>query len=151
MKKLISLSAVVVLLMMAQETFAQNKLGVFLGYGSEVEEVGIGVNGEFGINDKMAISPSFVYWFPPADGVSWWELNGNLNYYFQEKFYGLVGLNFFHFNYDYLDVSDTEVGLNLGVGYNFDTGGKVIPFGEAKFVLSDADQLALLFGIRFTL
>jgi outer membrane protein X len=149
MKKSIKLCALLALLFFASNVYSQNKIGVFLGYGTGVEQAGLGVNAELPINSKVAISPSFVYWFP-QDPVSWWEINGNVNYYFQDKFYGIAGLNFFHASVENFG-GNTEVGVNLGVGYNFDSGGSVVPFGEAKFVLSDAVQLALFFGIRFKL
>ena len=152
MKKIVAVIAFFICTLAAADLSAQ-KIGVFLGYGTEVEELGIGVNGEFGINDKVSITPSFIYWFP-EDPISWWELNANVNYYFSTagtaNFYGLAGLNLFGYNYDIEGVDGgTEVGLNIGAGANFDIGKNWEPFAELKFVLGDADQLGLFFGGKF--
>ncbi|MDL5048770.1 outer membrane beta-barrel protein [Oscillatoria amoena NRMC-F 0135] len=129
------------------------KIGVFLGYGTEVEELGLGINGEFAINDKVAIAPSFIYWFP-EDPISWWEFNANAMYYFTKSgsadFYGLAGINLFRLKAEGFD-GESEVGLNIGVGANFNIGKNWEPFTELKFVLGDADQLGLFFGAKFKL
>lgn len=135
---------------------AQSKVGVGLAYGSEVENAGIGVNGEFAASDVINISPSFIYYFK-KNNVSFWELNGNINYIFSENsatVYGIAGLNLTGFKIDNPfgdDVTDSELGLNLGIGANFDAGGNLTPFAEAKYVLGDADQLSLFAGVRFPL
>jgi outer membrane protein X len=151
-KKQLFLIAVIGFLFAASTASAQ-KIGVFLGYVTEVEELGIGVNGEFNINSNMSIAPSFVYWFP-EDPISWWEFNANVNYYFatagSADFYGLAGFNLFGIDYDIDGVDgETEVGLNLGAGANFNIGKNWEPFTELKFVLGDADQLGLFFGAKF--
>jgi outer membrane immunogenic protein len=150
MKKLGVALAFMVCMMAAVDSSAQ-KIGVMLGYGTEVEELGIGINGEFNINDKVSISPSFVYWFP-EDPISWWEFNANVNYYFTKAgsadFYGLAGINLFGYNIEDGD-GQSEVGLNLGAGANFDIGKSWEPFTELKFVIGDADQLGLFFGVKF--
>jgi outer membrane protein X len=152
MKRLIGALFIVVMAGVAQQAAAQ-KIGVFLGYGTEVEELGLGVNGEFGINDKVAIAPSFIYWLP-EDPVSWWEFNVNAMYYFTKSgsadFYGLAGINLFSAKVEGFD-GNSEVGINLGAGANFNIGKNWEPFTELKFVLGDADQLGLFFGARFKL
>ncbi|MFN0217073.1 MAG: hypothetical protein ACKVT2_22680 [Saprospiraceae bacterium] len=80
MKKLFFIVSVVICMFAAQSVCAQ-KIGGFLAYGSEIESLGIGVNAEFDVAQKLTISPSFVFYFP-NDDVTWLELNGNLNYYF---------------------------------------------------------------------
>lgn len=155
MKKLGMALAFIVCMMAAVDSSAQ-KIGVMLGYGTEVEELGIGINGEFNINDKVSISPSFVYWFP-EDPISWWEFNANVNYYFTKAgaadFYGLAGINLFSAKVDYNGENDSnsEVGLNLGAGANFNIGKNWEPFTELKFVIGDFDQLGIFFGAKFKL
>lgn len=156
MKKLGVTLAFMVCMLAAADTFAQKKIGVMLGYGTEVEQIGLGINGEFNINSKVSISPSFIYWFP-EDPIKWWEFNANVNYYFSTAgtadFYGLAGVNLFTLKYDgdipNGDDSNSEVGLNLGAGVNFNVGENWEPFTELKFVIGDADQLGLFFGIKF--
>lgn len=137
---------------------AQTRVGGLLGYGSEVESLALGAIGEFMIKENMGISPSFVYFFGD-EYYSLWELNGNFNYYFATEgtaqFYGLAGLNFASVNYDndyFEGGSDSEVGLNLGVGANFTTNNdKLLPFAEIKYVISDFDQLCIFAGVKFNI
>lgn len=136
-------------------TQAQETIGAGLAYGSEIENLGIGVNAEFNLNEQIDISPSFIYYFK-NNNFSMWELNGNINYVFSNSgptFYGIAGLNITGVKFDgggvFQDSSDSELGLNLGVGASFAQTGSVIPFAEAKYVLSNFDQLSLFGGVRF--
>jgi outer membrane immunogenic protein len=143
-----------IICMMATVDSSAQKIGVMLGYGTEVEDLGIGVNGEFNINDKVSISPSFVYWF--VENASVWEFNANVNYYFTKAgsadFYGLAGINMFSAKADVEGAErNSEVGLNLGAGANFNIGKNWEPFTELKFVIGDFDQLGLFFGVKFKL
>ncbi|MEO9482033.1 MAG: hypothetical protein ABJG47_01220 [Ekhidna sp.] len=133
---------------------AQKTIGAGFAYGSEIESLGIGVNAEFDINSDIDISPSFIYYFK-KNNVSWWELNGNVNYIFSDNgptIYGIAGLNITTVKVDvgpFGNISSSEFGLNLGVGANFAQSGSVRPFAEAKYVLSNFDQLSLFGGVRF--
>ncbi|MFZ6012318.1 MAG: outer membrane beta-barrel protein [Bacteroidota bacterium] len=161
MKKVFLLTAIS--LVFCAASHAQIRLGALFGYGSEVEQPGLGVNAEFMLNDKMAISPNLLFYFPEkftGGKYSYWELNGNFNYYFFDKdaiaVYGLAGLNVttIKVKYDnnsfFASASDSEFGLNIGGGVNFNAGG-IIPFSEVKYTLSDFDQLVLILGIKFPL
>jgi hypothetical protein len=69
------------------------------------------------------------------------------------EFYGMGGLNFAHAGYDngtYSD-SNTEVGLNLGIGSNFQFGKNFVPFAEFRFTIGEYDQFALGLGVKFKL
>lgn len=153
MKKLGVALAFIVCMIASFDSSAQ-KVGVMLGYGTEVEQLGLGVNGEFNVNSKVSIAPSFVYWF--VDNASVWEFNANANYYFTKAgsadFYGLAGVNMFSVKAD-IEGADrhSEVGLNLGAGANFNVGKSWEPFTELKFVIGDEDQLGLFFGVKFKL
>lgn len=153
MKKLGVALAFIVCMIASYDSNAQ-KIGVMLGYGTDVEELGLGINGEFNINSKVSISPSFIYWF--VENASVWEFNANVNYYFTKAgsadFYGLAGINMFSVKADVENADRaSEVGLNLGAGANFNVGKNWEPFTELKFVLGDADQLGLFFGVKFKL
>jgi outer membrane protein X len=152
MKKLGVVLAFMVCMMAAVDSSAQ-KIGVMLGYGTEVEDLGLGINGEFNINDRVSISPSFIYWF--VENASVWEFNANVNYYFTKAgtadFYGLAGINLFGVKVEGAEDGNSEVGLNLGAGANFDIGKSWEPFTELKFVIGDFDQLGIFFGVKFKL
>lgn len=140
------------------------QFGAGLVYGSEISNLGLGVNAVFPLgNDKLAISPSFFYYFPKTSfnvKTTWWELNGNVNYTFSEtgiaQIFAIGGLNITGVTVKFeggifgnTKASDTELGLNIGIGSNFDIGSSILPFVEAKYVLGNADQLSLIFGVRF--
>ncbi|PVW17409.1 outer membrane protein [Marixanthomonas spongiae] len=144
------------------------RIGAELAYGTEIENLGIGANAEFGVLDNLSISPSFIYYFPKEEGpikVNWWEINGNVNYYFiqDEGFhlYGLGGLNYTNVSIDAdidygdfgysVDSSDGRFGLNLGAGANMDLGSNIMPFAELKYVIIDGGQLVLAAGVKFNI
>lgn len=144
---------------------AQTRVGGLLGFGSEIESLAIGGLAEFMINEKMGISPQLVFFFGKSeDGYksSLWEINGNFNYYFmQDKvdLYGLAGLNIATAKSKYdipgfgsESTSDTELGINLGLGANFPVSNEsILPFAEIKYVVGDFDQLCIFGGVKFNL
>jgi outer membrane protein X len=144
---------------------AQTRVGGLLGFGSEIESLALGGVAEFMIKDNMGISPQLVFFFGKDDGgvkQSLWEINGNFNYYFlqdQVDLYGILGLNFATYKVKYdipgfgnESVSDSEIGLNLGIGSNFPVSNeKILPFAELKYVISDFDQLCIFAGVKFNL
>lgn len=146
----------------------ETRIGAMLAYGTEIENIGIGANAEFGITDELSISPSFIYYLPKDNGpinVTWFEFNANANYYFlqDEKFdfYGLGGLNYTHVNVKYdgaieglggsANGGDGRVGLNLGGGANLNLGGNITPFAELKYVIIDGSQLVIAVGVKFNI
>ena len=169
MKKLTIVFALFLLAGVGQ-VFAQdtNRVGGQLIYGTDINTVGLGAIAEFPIADKMVISPSFSFYFPKDDGfvsTSAFELNGNLNYALLDDsnilLYGLGGLNFTNYKAKVdlssigggSDVSTSEgrIGLNLGVGANFEIGKSFLPFGEIKYIISDFDRLVIAAGLKFNL
>jgi len=163
MKKI--LLTTVLFLGLAVTVQAQTKLGIHLGYGSEIEKAAIGANAEFGITDKISIAPDFTYYFTEkVDYVkmSAWEFNANGHYYFleQEKFklFGLAGLNYTHVkvtaNYPGIfggshSASDGEIGVNLGGGTTYDLTDKIQAFSTLKYTAGSTDQLAIFIGARY--
>ncbi len=148
------------------QSFAQTKLGGGLAYGSEIENVGINVHGEYFFNEQWSGEVGFVYFLPKnivGDlNLKWFEINTNAHYYFDVdnvEPYAIGGLNIAIVSSDFVNpftgeqssVSNTEVGLNIGGGVSFDIGSAVKPFGELRYVLGDADQLVIGGGVRFNL
>ena len=145
---------------------SETTIGGFAAYGTEIESVGIGVNAEFPILEKLTISPSFIYFLPKDFGLSkinWFELNANANYYFLDQdeigFYGIGGLNYSRVEVSFeeeneffgndFSASDGRIGLNLGAGANFKIGSSIMPFGEIKYVLIDGGQIVIGGGVKF--
>jgi outer membrane immunogenic protein len=134
----------------------ETRVGPMLSLASgDFDETGLGVVGEFGIAQKWSLAPQFILYFP-GNNISLFELNINANYYFfnQDVFelYGLTGLNFTRLSFkDRFDnrTSNTEVGLNLGIGSNFQFGKTFVPFAEIRFTIGDYDQVVLGLGVKF--
>lgn len=158
-KHIITLSVTLIFALAAFDISGQAKVGGGLGFGTEVESLGLGINAEFPTaNSDIIISPSFILFFP--DAGNFWELNGNVNYVFSRSaatVYGILGLNIARAGTDDIDTpigtiegqSNTELGLNLGVGVNFDISSNLTPFAEMKYAISDFDQLVIFGGVRF--
>ena len=143
-------------------------IGGLLAYGTEIENLGIGVNAEFAITENLRISPSFIYYLPKDHGIiktNWFELNANANYYFIQDdkfdFFGLGGLNYSNVSVKYngpkfagvpgnMSASDGRFGLNLGAGANMHlSNDNITPFAELKYVIIDGGQLVIAAGVRF--
>lgn len=139
--------------------------GPGLSYGSEIEKLGISVDGYYSIDDKIRVGAGITYFFPEKTTVSGTEftsnfltVNLNANYFFYAKdelsAYGIAGLNFAFASVEGGggSASNNEVGLNLGVGgeYALDFGNI---FTEIKLagLAGDADQLVIGAGVRFGL
>lgn len=152
----------------AQAQDIDTRIGVLLAYGTEIENLGIGANAEFGIAENISISPSFIYYLPKTNGpikTNWIEVNANANYYFlnDDKFdvYGLAGLNYSSIKVKYdgpsfegfdssLSNSDGRFGLNLGAGANMHlSNDNIMPFAELKYVIIDGGQLVIAAGVKF--
>lgn len=143
------------------------RIGGFLAYGTEIENIGIGANAEFPIMENLTISPSFIYYLPKKEymvRVNWFEVNANANYYFINQdnmsVYALGGLSYnsvkVSFDDDYgilgnYSESDGRFGLNLGGGINFKISGNITPFAELKYVIIDDGQLVAGAGVKFNL
>lgn len=180
MKKLILSICLLALTFLTQKTNAQTTVGGGIAYGTEIENMGINLTGQYFIKDNLAIAGSFTYYFPKDFGndlgingedykIKWYEINANVNYYFDIpgniKPYGLGGLNFSIVSIPTFDfggffggggngvknVSTSKIGLNIGGGADFDLGKNFTPFAQLKYVLSDFDQLQILAGVRFNL
>lgn len=140
------------------------RIGAFLAYGTEIENIGIGANAEFPIMENLTIAPSLIYYLPKEEygvKINWFEVNANANYYFVMQddmgVYALGGLNYSSVKVSYNDTwlgnysaSDGRIGLNVGGGINFNLGG-ITPFAEIKYVLMDGGQLVVGAGAKFNL
>lgn len=154
------------LMFFVQKANSQTTVGASLAYGSEIETVGININGQYFITNTIAIAPAFTYYFPSTAIVlgykrKWYEINVDANYYPELnlvdgklKPYGLVGANYSIVSFPYYNNytnGDTvsKFGVNIGAGADFSIGKKITPFGQLKYTLSEFNQLQILVGIRF--
>ena len=140
------------------ESRAQARAGAFLVYGTHQSNLGIGALGEFFVNQQISIVPNVIYFFPKDDSGGkdkWFEINVNGNYYFtthgSAKPYGLAGLNFSFRTFEFAgggSATANDIGLNIGVGSDFDIGSDFLPFAEIRFTFSGSDQLVLSGGVK---
>lgn len=161
----LNLACVVIIfgLLAAAETKAQVNAGGGLAYGTEVEGLGLHLNGFYDIpnHEEIRAGAEFTYYFPESfDGgsVRYSEFNINGHYRFFENddiaAYGLGGLNYMTYTVSYDENflgfsggSTSKVGLNIGAGAEYGVNFGSL-FGELKFVISDFDQLVISFGAR---
>jgi opacity protein-like surface antigen len=157
------LAAGVAALLFAPEVEAQQPIhaGAHLAYGLEdFSKLGVGVHATYPFTDLIAGAGSFTVHFP-GDGLSFWDLNLNAHYRFPLEGnitpYAGGGLNYARLSFDLPpilgggSVSSSEVGLNVLGGAFMDLENDWRLFGEARFVISDADQLVLTFGVSLPL
>ena len=151
MKKMLLVLAV--LAMFGASSLSALELGVGFKYGSEIEELGLQVNAVFPITKALRVAPDIAYYFVEGD-TTYMTFNLNLQYCFLAKdaiaVYGLAGLQLAYMDNDFFG-SDSALGLNLGAGVQYNFTAKVGLFVEAKYTISDWDQFALAFGVRFKL
>ena len=67
--------------------------------------------------------------------------------------YPLFGVNIATVSEKVNDISfsNSDVGINLGFGSEYNIDRKFSGFGEIKYVISDADQLVITFGVLYSL
>lgn len=134
---------------------AQLRLGAGLGYGFDIEELGLQFRGVYTISDPWRGAADFVFYFDGVEDLSIWELNLNGHYTFindeKKTVYALAGLNFLKFNYDasstFADNSDT--GLNLGAGLEIPISESIEFFSEARFSLGGSEQFFISAGVQY--
>lgn len=166
MKKLLSIMICLGLGSFSLKAQQSIKAGLFAGYGTQIESPALGLIGEFGIKDKITVSPSFAYYFLEKNDfakTTFWEFNANANYYFSEteklSVYGLAGLNYAHSSvkinaggaFGNIDGSSGRVGVNIGAGGNLNIGSLITPFAEIKYTLAGAEQLGIFAGIKYSI
>lgn len=166
MKKFIIISTLLALISSyshAQTTTA----GAGLAFGTDVSQLGFTINGQYFFSDALAAAPNFIFYLPEkvttpsgTSKGSLWEFNADVNYYFYDeavKLYGIGGINVsfgttkFDSNTPVLrdfKTTDTDAGLNLGIGSDFKTKSNIVPFFLMKFTISSYQQLVLAGGVR---
>ena len=162
MKKLLCAVALAGMLVARGAAQAQMQAGPFLAYHDDLEAIGVG--GFVGIPlpqlaPGFAIVPNAVIFFPD-DPLSFLEINGDLMYTFPVSEdspvapFAFGGLNWARSSIDFGgtlgSVSDSDIGLNLGGGVNFNAGS-LNPFAGAKFEIHDNTGLVIFGGVSFTL
>jgi opacity protein-like surface antigen len=133
-------------------------VGGGVGYGSESEDLNFQVNAYYGFENLPLRIGGDVGYSEPEDNLT--QIEGNVNLHLMAidsdllSLYGITGLNVVHLRFSFNDIteSETDTGVNLGAGAEFDLGfGRA--FGEAKYILGSdrEEQLVLGAGIRVSI
>ena len=154
MKKLVVLFSMMFFIM--GSAFAQKGIqaaGVHLSYGTEIESFGIGVKYQYNITDNIRLEPSMNYFFE-NNGVDMFDLNANAHYLFPMasniRVYPLAGLTFSSWDAGKGIDNVTRLGVNLGVGAEFDIADNLMLNFELKYqFVSDLDQAVFNVGIAY--
>lgn len=137
-----------------QESDAQVKAGLGAAFGSDIEQVGIqgDLHYRFANRPAFQVGGGLVYYFP-ENNFNFIEanLNGAYIYYdeymFKSYFYTGLNLARSEIEFDNGSAIDRAIGLNLGVGaeYDFDS---LLAFGDLKYIVGDLDQAVFTIGLR---
>lgn len=150
----------------AQSNYQEGQIGISGGisYGFDIEDLGIRAGVTYFLNETMRVGGDITYWLvdtPSGMSATYLEFNGNFNYIFYAEndlmFYGIgaLGIHYASISYDDNhwgggDYSDTDLGLAVGVGLEYNLGS-VSLFAEPKIFLSGFDQAKFNAGVRFYL
>lgn len=133
-------------------------LGPHAEFATNDFDFGIGAQLSYPIANRIDILPTFDYYFP-GNNVTAFSLDGTVRYWPKLNMknpglYAGAGLNWTHAKVDlpapFNDVSDSNVGLSLTAGWMFKQV-KVLPFGQIRVVIGDADRVEFGGGINFKL
>ncbi|WP_311441007.1 outer membrane beta-barrel protein [Hoylesella buccalis] len=170
MRKLFLTAVIALLSIGAYAQKGQTYLGGQLAYPTEIESLGIGVKGGYGITDAIRAQATFDY-FLKKNNVSWWDLNLDVHYLFplgnNIKVYPLAGLTYLRGSVDGFtqtvntpdgnitvgnneSYSDGNLGLNLGGGFQYDLTDKLVLNAEVKFqIIKNTNQGVISAGLAY--
>lgn len=118
--------------------------------------MGINVNATFRVSPQIAIAPDISIYFPEDEELpfldSFWAINLNGHYIFTAEneyhIYGLGGLNLATAEPSVPGDSESELGINLGVGGEYHLENFSL-YSELKYVIGEFDQVVIGVGARF--
>jgi len=162
MKKLIILSFIVTgcfLSAKAQDVALKGGLG----YAMQSDKMGVLLGARVGITNEIDLTGGFGLFFPDKyttgngnkvkSNIWMFDVDGHYNFTpgSAVKLYPLVGINFTTGMVKVNDTktTNTEVGMNMGGGLAYSFSSKVDGFFELKYILGNADQGMLGFGIFY--
>ena len=160
MKKLLLLVWAAVMSLSASAQAGDKALGAQLVFGSETNNIGLGVKGQYYFTDQLRGEASVDYFFKNK-GVSMWDINANVHYLFdvanKVKVYPLAGLGYTNWSYKYefpglpvVEGSDGRLAINLGGGAEYELTKDLSVNAELKYqIISNYNQLVLGVGVAY--
>ena len=158
MKKLLLLVCAAVMSLSASAQAGDKALGAQLVFGSETNNIGLGVKGQYYFTDQLRGEASVDYFFKNK-GVSMWDINATVHYLFdvanKVKVYPLAGLGYTNWSYKYefpglpvVEGSDGRLAVNLGGGAEYELTKDLSVNAELKYqIISNYNQLVLGVGV----
>ena len=160
MKKLLLLVCAAVMSLSASAQAGDKALGAQLVFGSETNNIGLGVKGQYYFTDQLRGEASVDYFFKNK-GVSMWDINANVHYLIDvaDKFkvYPLAGLGYTNWSYKYefeglpvVEGTDGRLAVNLGGGAEYELTKDLSVNAELKYqIVSHYNQLVLGVGVAY--
>ena len=168
MKKLLLLVCAAVMSLSASAQAGDKALGAQLVFGSETNNIGLGVKRQYYFTDQLRGEASVDYFFKNK-GFSMWDINANVHYLFdvanKVKVYPLAGLGYTNWSYtnDVIVIdengnkrttefkgSDGRLAINLGGGVEYELTKDLSVNAELKYqIISNYSQLALGVGVAY--
>lgn len=160
MKKLLLLVCAAVMSLSASAQAGDKALGAQFVFGSETNNIGLGVKGQYYFTDQLRGEASVDYFFKNK-GVSMWDINANVHYLFdvanKVKVYPLAGLGYTNWSYklEYDNVTlakgtDGRLAVNLGGGAEYELTKDLSVNAELKYqIISHYNQLVLGVGVAY--
>ncbi|MBS2213572.1 outer membrane beta-barrel protein [Carboxylicivirga mesophila] len=128
------------------QSFDSSKIraGAGLVYATDISNIGININGVYAFNEKWEGAFGYTHIFE-KDNISYNIFDFDAHYVFHQQdekmnFYGIGGLNITGWKADFGaagDLSDSDFGINLGVGMNYKLSDKLNLAPEARFTIVD--------------
>lgn len=169
MKKLFlfAMMAVAALGMNAQTRKGESSLMGNVGYQSDYERFGVGVQGRYAIANNLRIAPDVTFFFP-NDKVTGLDVNVNFHYVFnfskdgqgfsvyplagfgmQNNFYGKQRMEVDGIAVETDRSSSTKLAFNLGGGITLPLTKRSYLNAEAKFMFAKDDSMVLMLGYGY--
>lgn len=158
MKSLFKATIAIVLFFTVTNASAQISAGGGLVYGTDINNIGFSLNGNYEFNEKWSAAPSFTY-FLKKDYLTWSSLDLNANYQITDvenigALYGIGGLALTFWGFDagglgleeysgLLDTNTMEFGISIGAGLNISTSEKMAIAPEIMYTIGGVNYLRL--------
>lgn len=157
MRKLFAVLLGAAVLTFPAQAEAQASIGPTLAWHDDFD-LGIGAMAEVGVPalaSEASVLADFTFFFPDQDNLDYFEINGNLKWEFPGVEgpvapFALGGLNFARVSRDDLDVSNSEIGLNIGGGIEFNAGA-FTPMVGGRFEIEGGEGFVLFGTLPFGL
>lgn len=158
MRKLILIISLAIL---SVSTYAQGFGSglIKMGYDTKMERFGVGFEGRYHFSDHLRIAPDVIYYFPKG-GVNGLDVNGNFHYVLGlsdvANLYPIAGIGIVNNGWNEPNgdgktkrKGSTDIGFNLGLGFEYNLSDKIFALGEYKYKFNDNGSNSIMIGIGY--